>query len=91
MCTHLIWSFLALGMGAEFLAIIQEDQTHNRFGQVTGTERVERGEGYYGNILVEFRGGLARKRFLLTLRLRILMGKWKMCSSLLMAGSCLKT
>ena len=53
--------FIGSGFGAEAIAHIQEDATHPRFGQLIGIEMVSGGSGYYGNTIVEFRGGLGQE------------------------------
>ena len=52
--------FIGSGFGAEAIAHIQEDATHPRYGQLIGIEMVSGGSGYYGNTIVEFRGGLGQ-------------------------------
>ena len=53
--------FFGSGYGAMGSADIVEDATHPRFGQINGVRRDDFGYGYYGNTLVEFRGGLGQE------------------------------
>ena len=57
--------FIGSGFGAEAIARIQEDATHPRYGQLIGIEVVNGGSGYYGNTIVEFRGGLGQESIFL--------------------------
>ena len=60
--------FLALGMELNFLQLFKKTKLTIVLGRLLAPNEWK-GEGYYGNILVEFRGGLGQEAVLLTLRL----------------------
>ena len=57
--------FYGSGYNAQAIATIEDDASHPRFGQIKEVEMVNRGEGYYGDTIVEFRGGLGQEAIFL--------------------------